>query len=100
RTATGSFLEGSKDVRHDSICAALRLERPAHLVIRVGLRSRQLIERLVHEENRAVTPPAEIKVVEHTRGAWVPTAEFEGVPGNAVFLDRHSCDQWRHLRHP
>ena len=91
--AAGRFLEVLTDVGHDSIRAALRLERPAHLVIRVGLRSRQLIERLVHEENRAVAPPAEIKVVEHARGAWIASAEFEGVPGNTMFLDRHSRDQ-------
>src|SRR5882762_7305466 len=82
--AAGRFLEVLTDVGHDSIRAALRLKRPAHLVIRVGLGSRQLIERLVHEENRAVAPPAEIKVVEHARGAWVAAAEFEGVPGNAM----------------
>jgi hypothetical protein len=92
------LLEVLLNVRDHAIGTALGLQGSAHLIIRIGLRSCQLIERLVHKKDGAVSSAAQIQVVEDTGRSRITPAKLEGVPVNAMFLDGDACDDRRHCR--
>ena len=89
----GGFTEIVADVLHDRRRAALGLQRPAHLIIRIRLRLGQLIERLVHEEDGAVSSSAQVQIIEDGRRAGVASDKVKGVPGHAVLFNRHAGQQ-------
>src|SRR6478609_10719071 len=90
------LLEILLDVGDDPVGAAFRLERSAHLIIRVRLRSRELIEGLIHEKNRAVPSSAEIQIIEHAGRPGISTAEFKAVPINSMLFDGNAGNDRGH----
>src|SRR5688500_15978861 len=82
--SAGGLLKVLADVADQGRRAAFRLQRSAHLIIRIRLRLRQLIERLVHEKNRTVLAAAQVEIVKDGGRPRIPTNKIEGIPGDPV----------------